>query len=213
MTLDIYLWDFFSNLANKIRAMTCKRLFNWGVGVAFAAGFAACGNTSTTKTEKVEGVEWDVTVNEVVELNDSVLGIDSNRCYNVADTARVNSVLKDLKHCGNVAIGWTIPSADGSIWLVAYEKEPVLAEKVTVIEANSMPSYEGNIQVAFKFSDAKKWEEITRAHIGQRLAIVVDGQLMNAPQVNMEITSGACSVSIPEDMIPKFLPNLTITAQ
>ena len=178
-------------------------------GTAIAVIATACGSTSTTKTEKVEGVEWMVTVNKAVEFNDSLTGVNTDYKYTVADTAAVNESLRGIKP-ENLTIGWTIPSADGRIWLVAYDNTPLLSETVTVTEANSIPSYDGNIQVAFKFADAKKWETITGDNIGQRLAIFVNGQLMNAPQVNSEITSGNCSVSIPADMIHDYLPDLDL---
>jgi preprotein translocase subunit SecD len=174
------------------------------VGIALAGTAIACGNTSTTKTEKVEGTEWNVTVKRVIQ------NIDGNGQYTVADTARVNKGLNALPQNPNITIGWTIPNADGKIWLVAYENEPVLNEKVKVTEANSIPSYGGDIQVAFKFADAKKWETITQENIGKRLAVFVNGKLMNAPQVNAEITSGSCSVSIPTDKIHEYLPDLDL---
>lgn len=174
------------------------------IGIVLAGTAIACGKTSTTKTEKVEGTEWIVTVKKVIQ------NIDGNDQYTVADTTQVNKGLKALPHNPNNTIDWTIPSADGKIWLVAYENEPILSDKVAVTEANSIPSYGGNIQVAFKFPDSEKWEEITRDNIGKRLAIFVNGQLMNAPQVNSEITSGNCSVSIPADMIHEYLPNLDL---
>ena len=179
------------------------------VGIALAGTAIACGNTSTTKTEKVEGTEWNVTVCKSKSFNDSLTGVNTDAIYTVADTATINQKLLGVKP-ENLTIGWTIPSADGKIWLVAYENEPVLNEKVKVTEANSIPSYGGDIQVAFKFVDAKKWETITQENIGKRLAVFVNGQLMNAPQVNTEITSGSCSVSIPADKIHEYLPNLDL---
>ena len=175
------------------------------IGIALAGTtIIACGNTSTTKTEKVEGTEWNVTVKKVIQ------NIDGNGQYTVADTARVNQGLKAIPHNPNITIDWTIPSADGKIWLVAYENEPILSENVAVTEANSIPAYGGDIQIGFKFSDAEKWATITRENIGKRLAVFVNGQLMNAPQVNSEITSGSCSVSIPTDKIHEYLPNLDL---
>ncbi|MDE6019107.1 MAG: hypothetical protein K2G85_09880 [Muribaculaceae bacterium] len=184
-----------------------RRIFNLStllLSIALAVAATACGKSSTTKTDKVEGTEWNVTVKKVIQ------NIDGNGQYTVADTARVNKGLNELPHNPNITIDWTIPNADGKIWLVAYKNEPILNAKVKVTEANSMPSYGGNIQVAFKFPDAEKWEEITRDNIGKRLAIFVNGQLMNTPQVNTEITSGNCSVSIPADMIHEYLPNLDL---
>lgn len=174
------------------------------IGIVLAVVATACGKTSTTKTEKVEGTVWNVTVKKVTQ------NIDGDGQYSVADTTQVNKELKALPHNPNITIDWTIPSADGKIWLVACENEPVLSEKVAVTEVNSIASYGGNIQVVFKFPDAGKWEEITRDNIGKRLAVFVNGQLMNAPQVNSEITSGNCSVSIPADMIHDYLPNLDL---
>ena len=185
-----------------------KRLLNLPallVGIALAGTAIACGNTSTTKTEKVEGTEWNVTVCKSVSFNDSLSGVNIDAIYTVADTATVNQKLLGIM-LENLTIDWTIPSADGNIWLVAYENEPILNEKVKVTEANSIPLYSGDIQVAFKFVDAKKWETITQENIGKRLAVFVNGQLMNAPQVNTEITSGSCSVSIPADKIHEYLP-------
>ena len=185
-----------------------KRLLNLPallVGIALAGTAIACGNTSTTKTEKVEGTEWNVTVCKSVSFNDFLSGVNIDAIYTVADTATVNQKLLGIK-LENLTIDWTIPSADGNIWLVAYENEPILNEKVKVTEANSIPLYSGDIQVAFKFADAKKWETITQENIGKRLAVLVNGQLMNAPQVNTEITSGSCSVSIPADKIHEYLP-------
>lgn len=176
-------------------------------GILLAVAASACGGASgTTKTEKIEGVEWNVAVHKVVEFNDTTLEISTNQDYTLADTASVNVLLKEIKHCGNITIAWTLPSADGSIWLVAYENEPLLSEKVSVTEANSMAAYGDDIQIAFKFPDATKWAAITRENIGRRLAVIVDGQVMNAPQVNTEITSGNCSVTIPADMVRQFLP-------
>lgn len=177
--------------------------------IALAAAATACGSTSTTKTENVEGVEWNVTVNRAIQFNDTLTGVDTDAEYTVADTATINQKLLDIKP-ENLTLGWTIPSADGRIWLVAYDNKPLLSENVLVTEAYSMPSYDGNIQVGFKFTDTKKWEAITRENIGKRLAVFVNGQLMNAPQVNSEITSGNCSVTIPAEMLKDYLPGFDL---
>ncbi|MCM1449954.1 MAG: hypothetical protein NC082_06400 [Clostridiales bacterium] len=179
------------------------------VSIALAVVATACGNTSTTKTEKVEGVEWNVTVRKAVQFYDTQTGVSTDNKYTIADTASINQQLLGIKP-ENLTLEWTIPSADGSIWLVAYEKGPILSEMVAVTEADTMPSYGGNIQVAFKFADADKWATITRENIGGRLAVFVNGQLMNAPQVNNEITSGNCSVTIPGDMIKQYLPDIDL---
>jgi len=179
------------------------------VSIALAVVATACGNTSTTKTEKVEGVEWNVTVRKAVQFYDTLTGVNTDKNYTLADTAYINQQLLGIKP-ENLTLEWTIPSADSSIWLVAYENGPILSEKVRVTEVNTIPSYGGNVQVAFKFADADKWATITRENIGKRLAVFVNEQLMNAPQVNNEITSGNCSVTIPGDMIKQYLPDIDL---
>lgn len=179
------------------------------VSIIMAVVTTAYGNTSTTKTEKVDGVEWNVSVRRAVPFNDSLTGVSTDNNYTVADTASVNEKLLSVKP-ENLTLDWTLPSTDGTIWLVAYESEPILSEKVNVTEANSIPAYGGDIQIGFKFSDAEKWATITRENIGKRLAVFVNGQLMNAPQVNSEIESGSCSVSIPANKVTEFLPNLDL---
>lgn len=189
--------------------MKRRFLFASVVSIIIAVVSTACGKTSTTKTEKVDGVEWNVSVCNAVQFSDSQTGVDTDNNYTVADTAAVNEKLLSIKP-EKLTLDWTIPGTDGTIWLVAYESEPILSEKVIVTEANSMPSYGGDIQVGFKFPDAEKWATITRENIGKRLAVFVNGRLMNAPRVNCEIESGSCSVSIPANMVKDFLPNLDL---
>ncbi|MDE7154140.1 MAG: hypothetical protein K2O00_06825 [Muribaculaceae bacterium] len=176
------------------------------VGIFIAIISSGCGNRSSNITE---GTEWRVTVYRAAPFNDAELGIGTDRTYNVADTAVVNENLKNVKP-ENLTLEWTLPDSEGLIWLVAYESVPVLDEKVTVTEVNAIPTSDHDFQVAFKFTDAKKWQTITRNNIGSRLALFVNGKLMNAPQVNSEITSGNCSVLISADMIHEFLPNLDL---
>ena len=54
------------------------------VGIALAGTAIDSGNTSITKTEKVEGTEWNVTVKRVIHI------LDGNCQYTIADTVRVN---------------------------------------------------------------------------------------------------------------------------
>lgn len=189
--------------------MKRRFLFTSVVSIIIAVVSTACGKTSTTKTEKVDGVEWNVSICNAVQFYDPQTGVDTDNNYTVADTAAVNEKLLSVKP-ENLTLDWTMPGADGTIWLVAYESEPILSEKVIVTEANSMPSYGGDIQVGFKFPDAEKWATITRENIGKRLAVFVNGRLMNAPRVNSEIESGSCSVSISANMVKDFLPNLDL---
>lgn len=180
------------------------------VSTAFLAASSIFGTSYATKSEKVDGVEWDVTIKEVDNFNKKLLEItDSKYNFTVADTARVNAALaKEMEHLGDVTIGWTIPSADGSVYLVAYKNNPVFSEKITKVEATASP--DGDVLVAFKFSDPHKWEVITKANLGIRIAVFVNGQLVNAPKVKDVIKSGNCSVLIPSDIIHEYLPTLDL---
>lgn len=179
------------------------------VGIVLAGTAIACGNTSTTKTVKVECTEWNVTVKKAVQFNDPLTGVNTDVEYTVADTAAVNEKLLGIKP-ENLTLEWSIPSSDGRIWLVAYESIPLLSEIVKVNEANSIAAYGGDIQIGFRFNDADKWATITRENIGKQLAIFVNGQLMYAPRVGSVIESGNCSVLIPADMIHDYLPSLDL---
>ncbi len=57
------------------------------VSILMVVVSTACGNTSTTKTEKVDGIEWNVSLRNTVQFNDSLTGISTYNIYTVADTA------------------------------------------------------------------------------------------------------------------------------
>ena len=182
------------------------------VGIALTFASISCGKAGAAPDAKqVRDTEWNVCVCKAVPFSDTTTGIDSDTTYTVADTAAVNQKLRGVKP-ENLSLGWTIPGADAKIWLVAYESQPILSGTVTVTEAYSIHAYGGIIQVTFRFADAGKWATITKENIGKRLAVFVNGQLMNAPQVNMEISSGNCSVTIPADKIHDYLPDFDVDA-
>lgn len=117
--------------------------------IALAVVATSCGNTSTTKTEKIEGVEWNVTIRKAVQFYDTQTGVSTENKYTLADTVSINQQLLGIKP-ENLTLEWTIPSADGSIWLVAYENGPILSEKVAVRSkhyAVLWRQYSGRIQV------------------------------------------------------------------
>lgn len=187
-------------------------LFDWHLifgGIAIAAMATACGGASTAEAEDVEGIEWNVTVRRAVQFDDSPRGISTDRSYTLGDTASVNEQLMSVK-AENLTLEWTVAATDGTIRLVAYESEPILSEKVKITENNSIMSYGGDIQVAFKFPDVDRWATVTRQNIGKRLAIFVNGRLMSAPQVNTSIESGSCSVTFPAEVKDDYLPNFDL---
>ena len=51
------------------------------------------------------------------------------------------------------------------------------------------------IEITFSDEGRKKFAEVTREKIGQRLAIVIDGQLYSAPTIRTEIPGGKAEIS------------------
>ena len=75
--------------------------------------------------------------------------------------------------------------------LIVYEQTPLISENVTLsIAPNDYNGYEAQ----FKFSDAKKWERVTKENVSRQLALAVNGVIKSAPTVNEPITGGRCSV-------------------
>jgi len=60
------------------------------------------------------------------------------------------------------------------------------------------------IGVVFTDQGRKRFAEITRENIGQRLAIVIDGTLHSAPRIATEISGGRCVLSGPFDSRQAF---------
>ncbi len=56
-----------------------KRIYHLAslANIIMAAITTACGNTSITKTEKVDGVEWNVSLHKAVQFNDSLTGVST----------------------------------------------------------------------------------------------------------------------------------------
>lgn len=51
------------------------------------------------------------------------------------------------------------------------------------------------IQIAFSEQGTKRFAEVTRKHVGERLAIVIDGKVYSAPVVRTEIPGGKAVIS------------------
>ena len=85
----------------------------------------------------------------------------------------------------------------------------LLEESIHVSELIRYP-HEHNITVPFSFSDTEKWAEITQEHLNKRIAICIDGKIMNTPLVNMKLEYGACSLFLNETQALMLFPNVNI---
>jgi SecD/SecF fusion protein len=82
--------------------------------------------------------------------------------------------------------------------------EPLLLEKKVVLTGDALTDAEVRFQgefnqpvVSLKFNadGAKKFSDLTTAHVGQRLAIVLDGKVQSAPVIREAITTGEAVIS------------------
>jgi len=68
------------------------------------------------------------------------------------------------------------------------------ALKSAAVQKNSVTG-SPEIQIVFTEAGAKRFGEVTRQHIGERLAIVIDGKAYSAPKVMTEIAGGKAVIS------------------
>jgi preprotein translocase subunit SecD len=74
------------------------------------------------------------------------------------------------------------PLIDGAdIKSATFQKDPL----------NSAPE----VEVTFTARGAKRFAEVTRDHVGHRLAIIVDGKVCSAPMVQTEIAGGKAVIT------------------
>ncbi|MDE6497926.1 MAG: hypothetical protein K2L21_04620 [Muribaculaceae bacterium] len=186
---------------------------------------ATCGTSprAADSVDQLPRVEWSVSVNEPITRDHQLFGnaaIGSNEnlrsilysgmgVCNAADTTSVGSILRarDVEFSEyDLTYGWLELEDSTDCDLVIYSRKPLLSENVEVDEICYLPDDDMNVLVLFKFDDAMAWQHITSSYIGKRLAIVVNGEVVNAPVVNASIESGNCSVLLPRRIAYRFLP-------
>lgn len=178
-----------------------KHLVILAIGI-IAAVMPGCRKSESSKVAESDSLEWNISVCEVIPV-DGLLTDGNGYKYAVSDTAAVNQELAGLSISD---YAWTLPDND-TVFLAVYNPVPLIAETVTAGEPEIISEY-GIVQVPFKFSDKEKWGDITESNIEKRLAVFVDGKLINAPKVNCRISSGNCSVTIPLSVSAEFLPDI-----
>ena len=77
------------------------------------------------------------------------------------------------------------------------QKKPLLDRsslKSAAVQRNAITSA-AEIAITFTERGAKRFAKVTRDHVGQRLAIVIDGKVYSAPKVMTEIPGGKAVIS------------------
>lgn len=194
------------------------------VVAAFITILTSCGNITTNKSAEVKNVTWNVAAYTVIPFDSiSVEFADTEAygdvlplrySYTQEESEKVNELLTlndSLLNANGYTYQWVRYGEPELMDLVIVPDTPLLEQEVEVTEVNRLPSYDDNLQIAFRFNDKKQWEHITTANIGKRIAISVNGKILNAPQVNAPITQGACSVTIPAEEVPDMSPDIDLS--
>ena len=193
-----------------------------------AGAFVACG--SRPEAEKKDSsepeVEWHVSVNEPVsrehDLFKRVRKLGNERIEavysglgmcSVADTTDVGADLR--KHNEDLAkydltYGWLEVEDSADCDLVIYSRKPLISETVKITDVCSIPDDYENVLVLFRFADAIAWRNITASFLGRRLAIAVNGVVVNAPVVNACIEGGYCKRELPSLVVTTKGKHITV---
>lgn len=110
-----------------------------------------------------------------------------------SDPARLKEAL-----AGNVPAGYDLKYTKGeSRDAVLVESKPILQgdsisdAKVDFDSSSMMPK----ISLSFNSKGTKDFGDLTSKHVGERLAIVMDGEVLSAPNIREAITSGTAEIT------------------
>jgi hypothetical protein len=80
---------------------------------------------------------------------------------------------------------------------VVFVKKQTLLDQSDLQSAKLINGFQGDLQIEIKFTSAgrEKFAKVTREHLHQRLAIIVEGRLLSAPNIQSEITSGTGQIT------------------
>ena len=114
----------------------------------------------------------------------------------------------------SVAIGESAPAhgAGGPHWRtwILDRRAGLLDPRVVRAESKtSRTAMQPQVSVEFTDETAKRFAELTRKHLGQKLAIMVDGEVESAPIIQEPIVNGKATVSMGRDT-PKDATDLAV---
>lgn len=124
----------------------------------------------------------------------------------VKDTARINHLLAKVKSIfpPNLTLAWGVkPEKEMPDVLQLYALRSVNREKTAslggdvIVDARQDYDQNGRVEVAMNMNadGTKIWRNLTADNIGKQVAIVLDGYVYSAPNVNDEIPNGRSSIS------------------
>lgn len=123
----------------------------------------------------------------------------------IQDTARVNAMIDRVRNIfpRNLRFAWMVkPREENSnvLELLALKvstrdgEAPLSGEVITDASQDYDPN--GNVQISMNMNSegARVWKRLTGDNVGRQVAIVLDGYVYSAPNVNDEIPSGRSSI-------------------
>ena len=126
----------------------------------------------------------------------------------IKDTAKVNEYLRipQIKQLfpSDLVFSWHFqPDGDNGEFIRLHalratrNGQPVMEGKYVTDARVGTDPYTGEFNVSMNMNaeGAKKWANVTRENVGQSIAIVLDGLVYSAPNVNEEIKGGSSSIS------------------
>ena len=126
----------------------------------------------------------------------------------IKDTAKVNEYLRipQIKQLfpSDLVFSWHFqPDGDNGEFIRLHalratrNAQPVMEGKYVTDARVGTDPYTGEFNVSMNMNaeGAKKWANVTRENVGQSIAIVLDGLVYSAPNVNEEIKGGSSSIS------------------
>jgi len=131
--------------------------------------------------------------------------------YNVKDTFKINRIFKraDVKALvpRGFKFAWDVKAhdhddltAEPHIELYILKtgrggKAPLEGDVITDARQSLDQATRPSVSMQMNANGAKKWRKLTAANIGERIAIVLDGYVYSAPNVNGEIPNGNSEIS------------------
>jgi len=125
----------------------------------------------------------------------------------IKDTARINMMMNKVKGMfpRNCQFAWTMkpPSKESPEVLELMALRSTNRENTAalfgdvIVEARQDFDQNGRVEVTMGMNNegAKVWRNLTRDNVGKQVAIVLDGYVYSAPNVNDEIPNGRSSIS------------------
>jgi len=124
----------------------------------------------------------------------------------IKDTARINAMMNKVKGMfpRNCQFAWTIkPEKDAPEVLELMALKSTNRENTAalfgdvIVDARQDFDQNGKVEVSMGMNNAgaKVWKNLTRDNVGKQVAIVLDGFVYSAPNVNDEIPNGRSSIS------------------